>query len=52
MLKTFNLHHLQAAQSEQELIKQVNDYIIWYNNDRSQSKLKGMTPVEFRNHTQ
>ncbi|KAF6605386.1 IS3 family transposase, partial [Lactococcus sp. EKM501L] len=29
----------------------VNDYIIWYNNDRPQGKLKGMTPIEFRNHT-
>ncbi|MBD5855289.1 IS3 family transposase, partial [Lactococcus lactis] len=22
----------------------MNDYIIWYNNDRPQGKLKGMTP--------
>ena len=45
------LLYLQPAQSEKELIKQVNDYIIWYNNDRPQGKLKGMTPVEFRKHT-
>ncbi|KAF6641991.1 IS3 family transposase, partial [Lactococcus sp. EKM502L] len=25
----------------------MNDYIIWYNNDRPQGKLKGMTPIEF-----
>lgn len=45
------LLYLQPAKSEQELIKQVNDYIIWYNYDRPQSKLKGMTPIEYRNHT-
>ena len=49
-LKSESLY-LQPAISEQELIKQVNDYIIWYNNDRPQGKLKGMTPIEFRNHT-
>ncbi|KAF6606891.1 MULTISPECIES: IS3 family transposase, partial [unclassified Lactococcus] len=41
------LLHLKPAPSEEELIKQVNDYIIWYNNDRPQGKLKGMTPIEF-----
>lgn len=46
------LLYLQPAQSEEELIKQVNDYILWYNTDRPQSKLKGMTPVEFRNYAQ
>ncbi len=45
------LLYLQPAKSEQELIKQVNDYIIWYKYDRPQSKLKGMTPIEYRNHT-
>ncbi|MCT0449905.1 IS3 family transposase [Lactococcus lactis subsp. lactis] len=45
------LLYLQPAKSEQELIKQVNDYVIWYNYDRPQSKLKGMTPIEYRNHT-
>lgn len=49
-LKSESLY-LQPEKSERELIKQVNDYIIWYNNDRPQSKLKGMTPLEFRNHT-
>ena len=39
--------------SEKELIDQVVDYITWYNNDRPQGKLKGMTPNEYRKlHTQ
>ena len=45
------LLYLQPANSEQELIQQVNDYINWYNYDRPQSKLKGMAPIEYRNHT-
>ncbi|MGT2958533.1 IS3 family transposase [Streptococcus bovimastitidis] len=27
---------------------QIDDYILWYNTDRPQEKLKGMTPCEFR----
>lgn len=46
------LIYLRPAQSEEELIKQVKDYILWYNTDRPQGKLKGMTPVEFRNYAQ
>ena len=33
---------------ENDLIKRVKEFIIWYNNDRPQDKLKGMTPFEFR----
>jgi Transposase and inactivated derivatives len=43
--------YLKQAKNEQELIEQVEDYITWYNTNRLQSKLKGMTPIEFRNHT-
>jgi putative transposase len=49
-LKSEHLY-LKQAKNEQELIEQVDDYITWYNTDRPQSKLKGMTPIEFRNHT-
>ena len=33
---------------EEDLIKRVHKFIIWYNTDRPQDKLKGMTPFEFR----
>lgn len=39
---------LNVPASEENLIKQVNDYIHWYNHNRPQEKLKGMTPIEFR----
>jgi len=39
---------LNIPSDEQSLIKQVNEYINWYNHDRPQEKLKGMTPFEFR----
>lgn len=42
--------YLKQAKNEEELIAQVQDYIHWYNTDRPQSKLKDMTPLEFRNH--
>ena len=37
-----------VPESKEELIKQVEVFIKWYNNDRPQEKLKGMTPIEFR----
>lgn len=42
--------YLKRAKDEKELIAQVEDYINWYNHDRPQKKLKGMTPIEFRCH--
>lgn len=32
------------------LRKKIDDYIYFYNNERFQQNLKGMTPIEFRNH--
>jgi transposase InsO family protein/transposase-like protein len=32
-----------------ELIKAIEDYINYYNNERIKARLKGLTPVEFRN---
>ncbi|MCB4953895.1 IS3 family transposase [Streptococcus mutans] len=29
-------------------MSQIREYINWYNYHRSQEKLKGMTPMEFR----
>lgn len=39
---------LEVPNDEEDLIKVVDEYIIWYNTDRPQDKLKGMTPHEFR----
>lgn len=33
---------------ENDLIRIANEYIVWYNTDRPQEKLKGMAPNEFR----
>lgn len=35
----------------EELIKEVEKYIEWYNNDRIKTKLNGMSPVMFRLHS-
>lgn len=34
--------------SPQELIAAINDYIDWYNKERIQVKLKGLSPLQFR----
>ncbi len=34
--------------SPEELIAAINDYIYWYNNERIQVKLKGLSPLQFR----
>ena len=35
----------------EELIKEIEKYIEWYNNDRIKTKLNGMSPVLFRLHS-
>ena len=42
--------HNQKIRDVSELEKKIDEYIWFYNNERYQSKLKGMTPVEYRNH--
>ena len=34
-----------------DLQSKIEEYIYYYNNERLQSKLKGMTPIEYRNHS-
>jgi transposase InsO family protein len=43
---------LDVPDNEAELVVRVKDYIDFYNYDRPQCKLKGMTPIEYRNHAQ
>ena len=35
-------------ESQNELEQEIHDYIYYYNNKRIKSKLKGLSPVEFR----
>ncbi|MCS9984472.1 hypothetical protein EFL35_05805 [Weissella paramesenteroides] len=42
---------LKNFASAQELIKQVKDWLIYYNNRRIQTKLGGKSPKEFRQFT-
>ena len=36
----------------EELEKDIIEYIDYYNNKRIKSKLKGMSPVQYRTHSQ
>lgn len=39
---------LNIPKNEADLLKAIDDFILFYNTDRPQRKLKGMTPIEFR----
>ena len=39
---------LFVPEIETDLIKQIDNLIAWYNFDRPQLKLKGMTTIEYR----
>lgn len=38
--------------SVEDFIDQLHSYIYYYNNERISLKLKGMSPVQFRTHSQ
>ncbi len=40
--------HEKEYGNPEELISAIDDYIDWYNNDRIQVKLKGLSPLQFR----
>ena len=44
------LFYQQAFTNTEDLANQIQDYIHWYNNQRIQQRLEGMTPNEYRNH--
>lgn len=44
------LYYLRKYKSIDELKKDINEYIYYYNNDRTSSALKGMSPIEYRAH--
>lgn len=39
---------LHIPKNEETLIKQTDEYIYWYNYNRPQENLKGMTPMDYR----
>jgi len=44
------MYYLNNFHNETDLINAISAYIDFYNNKRFQENLKGMTPIEFRNH--
>lgn len=40
--------HEKEYRSEEELIRRIDEYIKWYNEERIQVKLKGLTPLQYR----
>lgn len=43
-------HEISICNNYKEVVDLVEQYIIFYNNDRPQREKKKMTPVEYRNH--
>lgn len=48
LLKT-EMYHNEVFKSADELIETIKEYIDYYNNKRIKLKLKGLTPIEYRN---
>ncbi|AYG22507.1 IS3 family transposase [Lacticaseibacillus paracasei] len=38
------------ANTYEEMMQFIEEYVLWYNGDRHQETLNGMTPAEYRNH--
>ena len=43
--------HEYEFTSIKHLIQEIKDYIYYYNNERIQVKLKGLTPLQYRNQS-
>ena len=43
------MYHGQCFEDADELIEKIEEYIEYYNTIRIKAKLKGLTPVEYRN---
>lgn len=41
---------IKECETFEDLVKEIDDYIAYYNNYRAQWNLKKMTPVDYRNH--
>ena len=47
LLKT-EMYYKNEFESAEHLIKEIEEYIDYYNNKRIKSKLKGLSPVQYR----
>lgn len=48
LFKQFHERHGYKLVSYEELKRWKEDYIYWYNNERSKEKLTGLSPVQYR----
>ncbi|MCF7484212.1 IS3 family transposase, partial [Vibrio sp. J1-1] len=48
LLKT-EMYHNQSFKDANDLIEKIEEYIEYYNTKRVKAKLKGLTPIEYRN---
>ncbi|WP_156486236.1 IS3 family transposase, partial [Marinomonas sp. TW1] len=48
ILKT-EMYHNKKFNNADELIEAIKEYIEYYNNDRIKQKLKGLSPIAYRN---
>lgn len=51
MKSEFFYGHEFEFKTTEQLIDSIHEYINYYNNDRIKTKLKGMSPVEYRKHS-
>ena len=49
-LKT-EMYHGEVFDTVAEFNQAIDDYIQWYNTERIQQRLKGLTPMQYRNQT-
>jgi len=49
-LKT-EMYHGEAFDTVAEFNQAIDEYIRWYNTERIQQRLKGLTPMQYRNQT-
>ncbi|ERJ44518.1 transposase, partial [Corynebacterium pseudodiphtheriticum 090104] len=45
------MYHGESFTSVEEFYHAIDEYIRWYNHERIQKRLKGLTPVQYRNQT-
>lgn len=51
LLKT-EMFYKQEFESVEQLIKEIDEYIYYYNNQRIKCRLNGMSPVQYRLHSE
>ena len=49
-IRIFRTLPLEECETFEDLVKEIDSYIEYYNNFRGQWNLKKMTPVQYRNH--